>query len=122
MYRTQRRNRLRYREPRFDNRNKDDGWLAPSIQHKLDSHVRFVEKIKELLPISKVIVEVANFDIQRINNSNIEGELYQQGELGFWNLREYVLHRDGHKCQNPDCKNRSKQMILEVHHIGFWKG
>jgi len=120
-YRRTRRGRLRYRKPRWSNRKTEDGWLAPSIQHKLDSHIKIVNKIKSILPVSKVIIEVANFDIQKIKNPEIESKEYQQGEqLGFWNLREYILHRDNHKCQNPNCKNKDKNIILEVHHIGFW--
>jgi hypothetical protein len=120
MYRRQRRSRTRYRAPRFDNRtsSKKKRWLAPSIQHKLDSHIRFLEKMKQILPVSKTVIEVASFDIQKIKNPSIQGEEYQQGEqLGFWNVREYVLHRDGHTCQNPDCKNKDKSPILEIHHI-----
>lgn len=123
MYRRQRRSRLRYRAPRFDNHRQPKGWLAPSIQHKLDSHVRMVELIKKFLPVQKVIVEVASFDIQAIKNPEIAGTLYQEGEqLGFWNLRDYILHRDGHTCQNPKCKSKTSQPILQVHHIGYWKG
>jgi N6-L-threonylcarbamoyladenine synthase len=62
--------------------------LAPSVQHKLDSHIRFIEKLKKQLPIKEVIIEVANFDIQKINNPDIEGKGYQEGDMmGFWNLR-----------------------------------
>ena len=122
MYRRNRRQRLRYRAPRFNNRvsSKKQGWLAPSIQHKLDTHIRFIEKIKKLIPVKKIIIEVANFDIQALKNPDIEGVAYQMGEqMGFWNLREYVLHRDDHKCQNPNCKNKSKEPILRVHHIVY---
>lgn len=51
------------------------------------------------------------------NNLEIpQGTGYQQGEqLGFWNVREYVLWRDSHKCQC--CKGKSKDTILNVHHI-----
>lgn len=123
MYRTQRRLRKRYRKPRFNNRKIDKGWLAPSIQHKYDSHIRFIEYLRKLLPITAITVEVANFDIQKIKNPSIEGKDYQEGEQkDFWNLREYILHRDGHKCQNSNCKNKDKEPILEVHHIGFYKG
>jgi len=116
MYRRVKRNKLWYRPARFDNRGKE-GWLAPSIQHKLDSHIRLVEKIKKLLPITKVVVEVANFDIQKIKNPSISDKEYQQGEqLGFWNTREYVLHRDNHACQHPNCKHK-KEQVLVVHHI-----
>jgi len=120
MYRRIRRSKLRYRKPRFNNRAIPKGWLAPSIQHKLDSHIRFIDKLKKLLPITKITVEVASFDIQKIKNPNIQSEEYQQGEqMGFWNLREYILHRDNHTCQNPNCKNKGKDQILEVHHIVY---
>ena len=122
MYRTQRRSRLRYRKPRFDNRRRSTGWLAPSIQHKYDSHIRFIDKLKSLIPIKNIIIEVANFDTHLLKNPNISGEEYQNGEQkDFFNLREYILHRDGHKCQNPNCKNKDKNPILQVHHLGFWK-
>lgn len=118
MYRRIRRSRLRYRKPKFNNRKRKEGWLAPSIQHKLDSHIRFIEKLRKILPITNISVEVANFDIQKIKNPNIKGEDYQNGEQkDFWNLREYILHRDNHKCQNPNCKNKDKNPILNIHHI-----
>lgn len=121
MYRKNRRGRLRYRKPGFLKTTNGPGWLAPSIRHKLDSHVRFIEKIKQILPITKVIVEVANFDIQKIKNSEIEGKDYQNGDQkGFSDLREYILHRDHHKCQNPNCKG--KCVILQLHHVNYWKG
>ena len=122
-YRRCRRNRLRYRKPRWNNRirTKKKGWLPPSLRHKLDTHVKFIEYLNSILPISKITIEVANFDIQKMENDFISGVLYQQGEqLGFWNLREYILHRDGHKCQNPDCKYKDDaEQILEIHHIKY---
>ena len=46
----------------------------------------------------------------------MHNEEHQQGEqLGFWNVREYVLFRDNHTCQC--CKGKSKDKILNVHHI-----
>jgi hypothetical protein len=123
MYRRQRRSRLRYRAPRLDNRKKPEGWLAPSIENKKDTHLRLIDFVKTILPITSTTIEVAAFDIQKINNPGIEGKEYQQGDqLGFWNVREYAIHRDGHKCQNPNCKNHSKEKVLQVHHVGYWKG
>lgn len=116
-YRRTRRNRkTRYRKPRFDNRVRSDGWLAPSVQNKVDTHLTVVRRVHEILPITRIIVEVAAFDIQKIKNPDIECIEYQHGEqLGFWNVREYVLFRDGHTCQC--CKGKSKDKILNVHHI-----
>ena len=72
-YRRTRRSRLRYRKPRFDNRKRNEGWLAPSIQHKLDSHIRVIDLLKKILSISYEIVEVASFDTQKILNPDIKG-------------------------------------------------
>lgn len=113
-----RRNRLRYRKPRFENRAKSKrlGWVAPSVRHKVDAHIRVIDNICSTLPISRIIVEIAQFDTQKIKNPDISGNEYQEGDqLGFWNVREYVLARDGHKCQH--CKGKSKDPILNVHHI-----
>ena len=115
--RCSRRNRkTRYRKPRFENRKRPDGWLAPSIRQKIETHVTVVENVMKILPVTKIIVETASFDIQKIKNPEIEGVGYQHGEqLDFWNVREYVLFRDGHTCQC--CKGKSKDNILNVHHI-----
>ena len=115
--RSARRNRkTRHRKPRFDNRCRRDGWLAPSVQQKVNTHLTVISKVNEILPVAKIIAEVAAFDIQKIKNPDIQGAEYQQGEqLGSWNIREYVLFRDGHTCQC--CKGKSKDKILNVHHI-----
>lgn len=115
--RSSRRNRkTRYRKARFDNRRRGEGWLAPSIREKIDTHLTVIANVHKILPISKITVETAQFDIQKIKNLNIQGVEYQQGEqLDFWNVREYVLWRDGHTCQC--CKGKSKDKVLNVHHI-----
>lgn len=113
-----RRNRLRYRPARFNNRvkSKHKGWLAPSVEQKINTHIQVIKHLYEILPITKLVIETAQFDIQKINNPEIFGEKYQQGEqLGFWNTREYVLFRDNHECQC--CHGKSKDNILNVHHI-----
>ena len=113
---TRRGNKTRYRKSRFLNRKKSEKWTAPSVKEKINSHLRQVEFIHRILPVSKIIIEVGSFDTQKIKNLNISGTEYQEGDqLGFWNVREYVLARDDHKCQY--CKGKSKDPILNVHHI-----
>lgn len=122
-YRNIRRSRLRYRKPRFDNRKRSEGWLAPSIKHKLDSHIRIIEKIEKMLPIKDKIIEVASFDTHKLKKPDIAGVEYQNGvQKDFWNLREYILFRDNHKCQHPKCTNKSEKPILMVHHFKYWMG
>ena len=115
--RSSRRNRkTRYRKARFKNRRKGEGWLAPSIREKIDAHLTVIANVHKILPITNITVETAQFDIQKIKNPEIQDTEYQQGEqLDFWNVREYVLWRDGHTCQC--CKGRSKDKVLNVHHI-----
>ena len=107
-YRRSRRNRkTRYRKVRFDNRThaKHKGWLAPSIEQKIHTHLKVVEDIYRILPITKIIVEVASFDTQLLQAKEYgkeppQGTDYQEGELlKFFNTREYVLFRDGHQCR-----------------------
>ena len=113
-----RRSRLRHRKPRFDNRvsSKNKGWLAPSVENKVHTHMSVVKNVCKILPVSNIVLETASFDMQKIKNPYIQGEEYQQGEqLGFWNVREYVLWRDGHVCQH--CHGKSKDPVLNVHHL-----
>ena len=114
MYRRNKRNKLWHRKPRFMNRSKPKGWLAPSIQHKVDTHIRLVEEIKSLLPIHKTIIEVAKFDTQKLQDVDIEGAEYQQGKMEGWdNLRAFILCRDNYTCQI--CKKQKG--IFDIHHI-----
>lgn len=118
-YRSNRRSKLRYRKPRFDNRSAStkSGRLAPSVQWKVDAHIRIVDMISNRLPNSTLILETGAFDTQKLSNSNIKGKQYQEGEqFGWSNIREYVLHRDRHKCQagRNGCSKK-----LHVHHIVF---
>lgn len=116
--RSRRNLKTRYRAPRFDNRvySKQKGWLAPSVENRINAHLSRVDTVLRILPISKIIVETAAFDTQLLKNPDIEGKSYQQGEqLGFWNVREYVLFRDNHVCQH--CGGKSKDPVLNVHHL-----
>ena len=121
--RTRRNRKTRYRKARFLNRTKSKkpGWLAPSIKHKVWSHLWNIARIKRILPICRITIEVAQFDIQLLKAKEQglpvpQGTDYQNGEqLGFWNVREYVLFRDGHRCQC--CKGKSGDSVLNVHHI-----
>lgn len=118
MRRARRNRKTRYRKARFNNRvhSKHKGWLAPSIEQKIQCHLTVIAQAHTILPITKIIVETASFDIQKIKNPTISSSEYQQGEqLGFWNVREYVLFRDDHTCQC--CKGKSKDVVLNVHHI-----
>ena len=118
MYRTSRRDRnTRYREPRWKNRGnnkgKKKGWLAPSIQHKLDTYVRLVSKFDNILPITNITIETSPFDTQKMQNPEISGIEYQQGELQGYEVKEYLLEKWGRKCAY--CK--TENVPFEAEHI-----
>ena len=121
--RTRRNRKTRYRKAKFLNRTryKKLGWLAPSVRQKVDGHIHWILNICKFLPIEKITVETAQFDTQLLKSQEQglplpQGTDYQKGEqLGFCNVREYVLFRDNHTCQC--CKGKSKDSKLHVHHI-----
>lgn len=118
IYRRTRRNTLRYRKVRFLNRasNKKSGWLPPSIARRLETHVRLVEKLAAILPINKITIETATFDIQKIINENINGAEYQKGSLyDYENLKAFIIARENNKCQL--CKKESDNTGWHLHHI-----
>jgi hypothetical protein len=117
MYRRGRRQKLWYRKPRFNNRKRKNGWLPPSTQRRYDTHLKIIHQMKALMPISKVIIEIANFDIQKIENNDIEGIQYQQGDrYGYQNRRSYLIAREKGCCQW--CKKPfEKRNPSHIHHI-----
>jgi hypothetical protein len=113
-YRGTRRNRLWYRKPRFNNRgSKKKSWFAPSIKHKLTSHKKLIEKLEQILPITRIIIEVATFDAHKMKKPEVTGVEYQQGDLQGYEIREYLLEKWKRKCAYCDKKN----VKLEIEHI-----
>jgi 5-methylcytosine-specific restriction endonuclease McrA len=111
--RNRRRGNLRYRAARFNNRTKPKGWLAPSLQHRVDSIMNWVGKLQRLMPITSISQELVRFDMQLMNNQDINGTEYQQGELQGYEVREYLLEKWGRQCVYCDIKN----VPLEIEHI-----
>jgi hypothetical protein len=115
MYRRNRKNRLWYRKPKFLNRSKPKGWLPPSVQRRYDTHLNLINRIKKILPVSETIIEVANFDIQKLVNPDISGTDYQQGSLyEYQNMRSYLMAREKGKCQL--CGKDFKGQPSHIHH------
>jgi len=125
-YRRNRRNRkTRYRKARWANRKnsrKKDRFSSTMIS-KFNSHLKEINFVKSILPITKLILETANFDPHLLKNPALHNEkikkwAYQRGtNYGFANTKAFVLDRDSYKCQH--CKGKSKDKKLEVHHIIF---
>lgn len=109
-----RRNRhTRYRQPRFLNRTRPKGWLAPSLQHRVETTLTWVNKLSRFAPISSIFQELVRFDLQQLQNPEISGVEYQQGSLAGYEVREYLLNKWDRKCAYCGIEN----VPLQIEHI-----
>ena len=105
--------KTRYRPPRFDNRKKHEGWLPPSLESRIANTITWVKRIMRYCPISAISQELVRFDMQLIQNPEINGIHYQQGTLAGYELREYILEKFKRSCVY--CK--ILKVPLEIEHI-----
>ncbi len=111
--RSRRHRKTRYRKPRFNNRTRPKGWLPPSLQSRVDNVFNWVKKLIAFAPVTAIQVETVRFDTQKLQNPEISGVQYQQGELAGYEVREYLLEKWGRKCAYCEAEN----VPLEVEHI-----
>jgi 5-methylcytosine-specific restriction endonuclease McrA len=111
--RSRRNRKTRYRQARFLNRRKPKGWLAPSLQHRVDTTLTWVNRLRKYLPITAISMELVRFDMQQMENPEISGVEYQQGTLVGYEVREYLLEKWDRTCVYCGAKNVS----LQVEHI-----
>lgn len=126
MRRSRRNRTTRYRQARFDNRvhAKHKGWLAPSVEVKIWNHIQGIKYVSKVLSLKTIRVETAEFDLQRLKAMEAGEPLpvdkdYQLGEMyDEYNVRQYVLHRDGYTCQCCGTHGAVKKTVkLHVHHL-----
>ncbi len=112
-FRRRRRGNLRHRAPRFDNRTRPVGWLPPSLHHRVGTTTAWVKRLCRWAPVSAISTELVRFDTQALQNPEIAGVEYQQGELAGYEVREYLLEKWGRRCAYCDTSG----VPLEVEHI-----
>ena len=123
-YRRSRRNRRRYRKPRFDNRKKPESWLAPTVLHKMENHLNVIDQFVSVCPVTDVVLEVGQFDPAALQAMEETGEIlsgtdYQRGmKYSLANLREAVFTRDHYRCRICG-KGIGDGVILHAHHIRY---
>jgi 5-methylcytosine-specific restriction endonuclease McrA len=96
--RSRRTRKTRYRQPRFLNRTRPKGWLAPSLQSRVENIKTWVKKLRQFAPIGAISQELVRFDMQLMANPDIQGREYQQGTLAGYETREYLLEKWGRQC------------------------
>jgi 5-methylcytosine-specific restriction endonuclease McrA len=111
--RNRRSRKTRYRAPRFDNRTRPAGWLSPSLQSRVDNVASWLNPYRKLAPIKAIYVEAVRFDLQGLENPDIEGAEYQRGTLFGTELWEYLLEKWSRRCAYCDAEN----VPLEREHI-----
>ncbi len=112
--RSRRRSRqCRYRPPRFANRRRREGGLPPSLQHRIETCLTWVARLRRFCPVSALSVELAKFDTQALVKPEISGVEYQQGTLYGYEVREYLLEKWGRRCAYCGIEN----VPLQVEHI-----
>jgi 5-methylcytosine-specific restriction endonuclease McrA len=105
--------KCRYRQPRFDNRIRREGWLPPSLESRVANLQTWTRRLIRSAPVEGISMELVKFDTQAMQNPEITGVEYQQGELMGYELREYLLEKWGRKCAYCDTMG----VPLEVEHI-----
>lgn len=104
---------LRYRQPRFNNRRRAVGWLAPSLRHRVDTTMAWVTRLRKLAPISSLAQELVHFDLQAMQMPGISGVAYQQGTLAGYEVREYLLEKWSRTCAYCGATNAP----LQIEHV-----
>ena len=113
-YRRRRRNKnLRYRQPKFLNRRRKEGWIPPSLESRINNIKTWVNRLQKLIPLTHISYENVKFDTQLLRNPEISGIEYQQGTLQGYEIREYLLEKFGRKC----CYCGKENIPLEIEHI-----
>jgi 5-methylcytosine-specific restriction endonuclease McrA len=116
VYRRRRRStNLRYRAQRSHNRKRSRGWLAPSLQSRVGNILTWTRRLARWVPVTSISLEAVRFDTQAIQNPEVAGIEYQQGELFGYEVREYLLQKFDHTCAY--CGGTSGDRVLEVDHI-----
>ena len=110
--RSRRQRKTRYREVRFLNRTKPEGWLAPSVKSRAENVINFIKKYNKLINIDRVMIENVSFDTaQMSSDTKLWGNDYQQGNLYNKNLREFIFSKTKGRCSY--CEEKA----TEIDHI-----
>jgi 5-methylcytosine-specific restriction endonuclease McrA len=111
--RGRRQRHTRYRQSRFANRRRKSGWLSPSLESRMTNILTWVQRLMRFCPVAAISQEIAKFDTQAMQNPEISGVEYQQGELAGYELREYLLAKWDRTCAYCGAKD----VPLQVEHI-----
>lgn len=113
--RSRRSRKTRYRAPRLDNRRRPEEWLPPSLEHRVLTTETWVRRLCQLCPVEAISVEHVRFDTQKMENPEISGIEYQQGELQGYEVKEYLLEKFHRTCAYCDATDVPLEAGIEPH-------
>lgn len=113
--RNRRSRKTRYRPVRFSNRTRPAGWLAPSLLHRVQSTLTWVQRLRRWVPVTALAQELVRFDTQRMQNPEISGVEYQQGTLLGYEIREYLMAKYRGCCVY--CGRNAKDVEIQIDHV-----
>lgn len=96
--RSRRKRHTRYRKPRYANRRRKKGWIAPSLSSRVENILTWVTRLMRLCPVAALSLELVKFDLQQMEQPEISGVQYQQGTLAGYEIREYLLEKWARRC------------------------
>ena len=103
---------IRNTEARFCHRKRKRGWLTPTANQLLQTHMSSIWKVMDILPVTDIVLEVNRFAFARMEDPDITPAGFKNGPLhGFMDLQEAILaQQNGHCifCRKP---------IDDDHHI-----
>lgn len=90
---------IRNKEARFNNRRRPNGWLTPTANHLLETHLNLVRKVQKFLPITDVVAELNRFAFVAMENPKAKPWEYQRGPLnGFGGVKGAVFSQQDGVC------------------------
>jgi len=114
LLRRSRNRKTQYRQSRFDNRKRPTGWLPPSLIHRVLTIETWVKRLCRYAPITQIAMELVKFNTQKLQNPEVNGVEYQQGELAGYEVREYLVEKWGRKCSYGDSEGLPLQ-VEDIH-------
>ena len=98
-------------EAKFCCRTRPDGWLTPTANQLLQTHISEVKQLMKILPITDFVIELNKFDFAKLKDPTLQKWQYGKGSLYQTNLKDLIDEEQDHHCLL--CKNP----IEHYHHI-----
>jgi len=106
--------KTRYRCCKRKNKLKGEGWLPPSLLHRVFTTETWVKRLKRYLPLHKIIIESVSINVAEIRKAELEGkDLYEHNTLEGQAIKQFLLEKYKRTCQYCG----ATKVPLQVEHV-----